>query len=64
MIKPYHNWVSENTQSQKDKTVIVTGANSGIGYYTALGLAKVGAHVIVAGRNQAKIDEAIVWYFS
>jgi NAD(P)-dependent dehydrogenase (short-subunit alcohol dehydrogenase family) len=57
--KEFYDWVSKKIESQKDKTVIVTGANSGIGYYTALGLARMGAHVIIAGRNKQKIDIAI-----
>jgi NAD(P)-dependent dehydrogenase (short-subunit alcohol dehydrogenase family) len=59
MIKEFNEWVSKNLDSQKGKTAIVTGANSGIGFYTALGLAKLGATVIVAGRNKERIEEAI-----
>lgn len=40
------------------KTVIVTGANAGIGYETALGLAKKGARIILACRDEAKACEA------
>ena len=54
MIKEFNEWVSKNLDSQKGKTAIVTGANSGIGFYTALGLAKLGATVIVAGRNKVR----------
>jgi retinol dehydrogenase 12 len=38
------------------RNALVTGATSGIGRATALSLASMGFHVIVAGRNQAKID--------
>lgn len=33
------------------KTALVTGATSGIGYYTALALARLGAAVYITGRN-------------
>ncbi|KAG0032865.1 hypothetical protein BGZ81_009918 [Podila clonocystis] len=41
------------------KTAIVTGGNSGLGYVTALALARHGAHVFLACRNAAKANEAI-----
>jgi NAD(P)-dependent dehydrogenase (short-subunit alcohol dehydrogenase family) len=59
MNNEFNHWVSSNIESQKGKIILITGANSGIGFYTALGLAKVGAHVIIAGRNEDKIKEAI-----
>ncbi|KAI9998442.1 hypothetical protein PInf_002829 [Phytophthora infestans] len=40
--------------SQKDKVAIVTGANSGIGFEMALELARKGANVILACRNQER----------
>lgn len=40
------------------KVVIVTGANTGIGYETANGLAKRGARVYMACRNMKKCEEA------
>lgn len=41
------------------KVVIITGANSGIGYETAKALAHHGAHVVMAVRNEARALEAI-----
>ena len=40
------------------KTVIITGANSGIGYFTALDMLKRGAKVIMACRSTSKMEEA------
>ncbi|MBV8849667.1 MAG: SDR family oxidoreductase [Methylobacteriaceae bacterium] len=41
------------------KTAIVTGSTEGIGYAIAAGLAESGARVVVNGRTQAKVDEAL-----
>lgn len=40
------------------KTVFITGGNSGLGRETGRAMAAKGAHVILAGRDQAKLDEA------
>jgi retinol dehydrogenase 14 len=40
------------------KNVLVTGGTSGIGFYTALGLAGMGAVVYVTGRNAGRGQEA------
>lgn len=42
-----------------NKIVMVTGATDGIGKATALGLARMGAHVIVVGRTPAKIAATV-----
>src|SRR5436190_9141684 len=44
--------------SMQGKVCLVTGANSGIGKATALGLAQMGATVIMISRDQAKGEEA------
>ena len=41
------------------KTALVTGSTAGIGYAAALGLAREGASVVVNGRTQARVDEAV-----
>jgi NAD(P)-dependent dehydrogenase (short-subunit alcohol dehydrogenase family) len=42
-----------------NKLALVTGSTAGIGYATAAGLAREGAHVIVNGRTQKAVDEAV-----
>ena len=43
----------------KDKTVVITGATSGLGKATALQLAKKGAFVVGVARNNAKANQVI-----
>ena len=40
----------------KDKVVVITGASSGIGYATALALAKAGAKVAAGARRVDKLE--------
>jgi NAD(P)-dependent dehydrogenase (short-subunit alcohol dehydrogenase family) len=47
-----------DTTSQRGKLALITGSNSGIGLETAVGLARVGATVILSGRNETKLAEA------
>jgi NAD(P)-dependent dehydrogenase (short-subunit alcohol dehydrogenase family) len=44
--------------TMKDKVVIITGANSGIGYETTKGLAALGAHVVMVCRDAGRCEEA------
>ncbi len=44
--------------SQQGKIAIVTGANTGLGYETSLGLARTGMKVILACRNLDKAQQA------
>ena len=41
----------------RDSVVLVTGASSGIGHATALAFAHAGAHLAVAARRKALLDE-------
>lgn len=41
------------------KTALVTGATSGIGFHTALGLARDGAHVILGGRDEERARKSV-----
>ncbi len=52
-------WTPKDIPSQAGKLAIVTGANSGIGYYTALELARAGGQVILACRSAAKGEAAV-----
>jgi retinol dehydrogenase 14 len=45
-------------QPMAGKTVLITGATSGIGRATALGLATMGAHVAIIGRDSRRAEDA------
>jgi len=52
------DWTAADLPSFVGRTVIVTGANSGLGLVTARELARVGVRVLLAVRNAAKGDQA------
>lgn len=43
----------------RGKLALITGSTAGIGFATALGLAREGASVIVNGRTQSRVEEAV-----
>ncbi|NSL85236.1 SDR family oxidoreductase [Chitinophaga solisilvae] len=46
-------------QSLKNKTAIITGGNSGIGYATAADFLAKGARVLITGRNPGAVQRAV-----
>jgi NAD(P)-dependent dehydrogenase (short-subunit alcohol dehydrogenase family) len=47
------------TKKLENRTAVITGGNSGIGLATARLFAEEGARVIIAGRDQKSLDEAV-----
>jgi len=53
-------WTIENIPNLNGKTIIITGANSGIGYEAAKEFSRKGATVIMACRNMDKAAKALI----
>jgi NAD(P)-dependent dehydrogenase (short-subunit alcohol dehydrogenase family) len=52
-------WTTADIPDQSGRVAVITGANTGLGYETALALASHGAHVVLAVRNLDKGKDAI-----
>lgn len=52
-------YMSYNPYSLEGKTILVTGSSSGIGKATAILCSRLGASVIITGRNEARLKETI-----
>ena len=48
-----------NPYSLEGKTILITGASSGIGKATAIECSKMGANVIISARNEAKLIQVM-----
>ncbi len=52
-------WDPKHLPSAAGRTMVVTGGNAGIGYFTSEQLASAGARVILASRSKQKAERAI-----
>lgn len=52
-------WSIEDMPSQKGKTIVITGANSGLGFEAAKALAAKGAEVVLTVRTLSKGEDAV-----
>ena len=53
------NWTADNIPTQKGKIILITGANSGLGFEATKVLSKKGAQIIMTARNLHKGNKAL-----
>ncbi len=54
-----NKWIPQNLPSQSGKTIIITGANSGLGFASTQALARAGATVVMACRSEERGKRAL-----
>ena len=52
-------WTEKDIPDLTGRTAVVTGANGGLGFQTAMALAGAGAHVVMAARDPSKTSAAV-----
>ena len=57
-ISQNRSWTAADIPSQAGRLALITGGNSGIGFHTALELARRGAMLLLPARSEAKAAEA------
>lgn len=53
-----NGWTAADMPDQSGRVVVITGANSGVGYESALAFARKGARVVMASRSIDKLQQA------
>jgi NAD(P)-dependent dehydrogenase (short-subunit alcohol dehydrogenase family) len=48
------SWSTKDIPDQSGRLALITGATGGLGYETALALARAGAEVVLTGRNPTR----------
>ena len=56
--------INYNPFSLEGKTILVTGASSGIGQATAIECSKMGAKVIICGRDKERLNNTLSFKIS
>ena len=51
--------MDESPYTLSDKTILVTGASSGIGKATAVACSRLGAKLIITGRDEARLNQTL-----